>query len=305
VVYICSVLIGIGAAILWVAQGAFITRCSDDDTRGRNSGVFWAIFQVSGVVGNLAAYFILQNETNVAWLFAIFLVVGVAGVVILLFLQEVPSVAPPTLRKSLLELLLESLRMMVFDKDMLLLLPVMFFTGFELSFYSGTFPKLIIPTKDVGLVMTSFGAAEVICGLLVGKLSDHVSRKIIVMFACVAYTGALVLSWLLLQHPSQQLFAYGAAVCVGIGDSTFNTQIYATLGTLYPGSDAVSAFTIFQFVQNVGSAVGFFYEPLLPLGLGTSGSLIQLYIVFGVGVLGTFLYLFVNLTPREQRMREV
>jgi hypothetical protein len=33
------------------------------------------------------------SETNVAWLFAIFLVVGVAGVVILLFLQEVPTVA--------------------------------------------------------------------------------------------------------------------------------------------------------------------------------------------------------------------
>lgn len=47
VVYAASVVIGIGAALLWVAQGAFLTKCSDDETRGRNSGLFWGMFQLS------------------------------------------------------------------------------------------------------------------------------------------------------------------------------------------------------------------------------------------------------------------
>jgi hypothetical protein len=39
------------------------------------------------------------------------------------------------------------------------------------------------------------------------------------------------------------------------GDSTFNTQLYATLGALYASTDTVAAFTVFQLLQNLGSAV--------------------------------------------------
>ena len=44
--YIVSVLVGIGAAILWTAQGVYISQNSDDSTSSRNSGIFWALFQV-------------------------------------------------------------------------------------------------------------------------------------------------------------------------------------------------------------------------------------------------------------------
>jgi len=41
VVLLGAVVIGFGAAILWVAQGALLTRCSPPDRRGLNSGIFW------------------------------------------------------------------------------------------------------------------------------------------------------------------------------------------------------------------------------------------------------------------------
>ena len=43
--YSGSVLIGVGAAVIWTAQGNFLTLNSSSDTIGRNSGIFWALFQ--------------------------------------------------------------------------------------------------------------------------------------------------------------------------------------------------------------------------------------------------------------------
>jgi len=36
-----SVIIGFGAAILWVAQGSFLTLCSPKGKRGTHTGIFW------------------------------------------------------------------------------------------------------------------------------------------------------------------------------------------------------------------------------------------------------------------------
>jgi hypothetical protein len=63
------------------------------------------------------------------------------------------------------------------------------------------------------------------------------------VFLLQVYTGALVLSWFLKQHPERIEYAFIAAVLIGIGDSTFNTQIYSALGTIFPGEDAVPACT--------------------------------------------------------------
>jgi hypothetical protein len=48
-----SVVIGFGAAILWVALGAFLTANADEGDRGRVSGIFWCIFNMCNVFGNL------------------------------------------------------------------------------------------------------------------------------------------------------------------------------------------------------------------------------------------------------------
>ena len=44
--YVVSILVGIGAAVIWTAQGVYLANNSDDVTISRNSGIFWALFQV-------------------------------------------------------------------------------------------------------------------------------------------------------------------------------------------------------------------------------------------------------------------
>jgi MFS family permease len=43
--YVVSILVGMGGAVLWTAQGVFLSENSDDSTLSRNSGIFWALFQ--------------------------------------------------------------------------------------------------------------------------------------------------------------------------------------------------------------------------------------------------------------------
>jgi hypothetical protein len=63
--YGASALIGLGAAMLWIAQGNFLVLNSDSDTMERNSGVFWAMFQCSLLIGNTFVYVELQGKTDI------------------------------------------------------------------------------------------------------------------------------------------------------------------------------------------------------------------------------------------------
>ena len=59
--YGASALIGLGAAMIWVAQGNFLTLNSDPETMERNSGIFWAMLQMSLIIGNTFFYFQLRD----------------------------------------------------------------------------------------------------------------------------------------------------------------------------------------------------------------------------------------------------
>ncbi|VDP84847.1 unnamed protein product [Echinostoma caproni] len=65
ILYSVSVLNGFGAAVLWTAQGTYITRCSDDETINRHFSLFWSIFQTSQIWGGLYAYFSLAGTMEI------------------------------------------------------------------------------------------------------------------------------------------------------------------------------------------------------------------------------------------------
>lgn len=86
----CSVILGFGGSILWVASGSYLTRCSAEHERGRNTGIFWSLFQMSAVIGNLSAYAIFQHVTSTQ-LFTVLCVVGCCGAAMLLALKPLPE----------------------------------------------------------------------------------------------------------------------------------------------------------------------------------------------------------------------
>lgn len=93
VVLAASVVIGIGAALVWIAFGVFITQNSIPATRGRINGAFWSMFQLSNVIGNLLAYSILNRITDATKTFFYIATTscGLVGAVALLSLRPPPT----------------------------------------------------------------------------------------------------------------------------------------------------------------------------------------------------------------------
>eukprot|EP00164_Ancoracysta_twista_P016019 GFYU01026706.1.p1 GENE.GFYU01026706.1~~GFYU01026706.1.p1 ORF type:complete len:521 (+),score=116.54 GFYU01026706.1:59-1621(+) len=323
VVLVFSAVIGFGASILWVAQGAFLTLCSNHtlaadrmkgssssslttaSVRGTYSGVFWGIFQVCNVAGNLSAYFVFSHMSSSA-LFVMFCVFGTIGMLMFLLLKPFPTTlpddtpaaatkqsameeseagdAPGPERLRPWESFLVAIRQ--FSQPYLMLYaPMFFWTGFELSFVSGEFPQLL-PEGNIGIVLTMTGIGEIVGGIVIGRMSDVIGRSWSIVIGSVIYALSLVLACFLKYDvaTSSSIYdiptiAFIAAFGFGIGDSVFNTQVFAILGDRY--ADEISnAWSMFQFVQNLGSAIGFYYAISVPFH-GDGGDMTQI-IVQGV-----------------------
>jgi len=244
----------------------------------------------------------------------------------------------------------------------LLLAPIQFFSGLELSFWAGEFTLMLSPDV-IGLVLCFTGLAEVLGGFVFGKLSDSCGRTVSLGLGGALYlTGLGLAGWLRStssavagsstlqpQWAGAPAVAYVAAFCFGAGDSAFNTNIYAIIAALFrhpknaprsggaivpdnfdgsadssasllpapndgnpnksveEHSESVRAFTLFQLVQNIGSATGFWYALALPLH-GASGTFSQLYVQAALLVVGVALFgiaEFVGLRARSNAQRTV
>ena len=113
-VYIAAILLGFGGPVLWTAQvfyfflvlkisylsnqGTFLSHNSDKVTMTRNSGIFWAILKLSGVIGNLSSFFLFRDEDLIqrhSWvnLGGILTSVTAAGMLVMLVLRPTPWIA--------------------------------------------------------------------------------------------------------------------------------------------------------------------------------------------------------------------
>lgn len=204
--YAASVLAGIGAAVIWTAQGKLLTMNSTKDTINRNASIFWTFFTSCMLWGNLFFYSELRNSKDIEedkriLLFSCFTVVGVLGTLVLFLIVNVrnassdeEAIAPQEERLTVKQTFVKSY--MVFkdavklfvSPDMLMLSFFFAFTGAETTFYSGIYESSVGFTKKfgpdtvglVGLTGLCVGVGEIAGGVLLGifgSKSDGRARK--------------------------------------------------------------------------------------------------------------------------------
>lgn len=294
--YLFSALVGLGAAVLWTAQGNLLTVNSTSETRGRDTGIFWALMQCSLLIGNLFFFFEFNNSTEITAskrmiLFAVLTVVGVLGMLIMFLIRNVtvperqstndlqsqersPTGALDALKRSL---------QMFFTKEMLLLSFCFAYTGLEQSYWAGIYGTSVGHTSSfgsiakqlTGLTGVFIGVGEICGGAAFGLIGNRhgagFGRDSVILFGYVVHIICFFLIFINspdespLEDTFQRAFLvpneYLAMFCaflLGLGDSSFNTQIYPILGALYP-EDSASACAIYKFIQALGSAMAFVY----------------------------------------------
>ncbi|XP_061867116.1 UNC93-like protein MFSD11 [Colius striatus] len=222
--YTASVFIGIAAAVLWTAQGSCLTVNSDENTIGRNSGVFWALLQSSLFFGNLYIYFAWQGKTHISesdrrTVFIALTVISLVGTVLFFLIRKQEDTKAPGEEDSANEILGDSSSAenkltravtafkkslkLSFTKEILLLSVTTAYTGLELTFFSGVYGTCIGAVNRfgsdekslIGLSGIFIGVGEILGGGIFGLLSksNGFGRNPVVMLGIVVHFIAFYL----------------------------------------------------------------------------------------------------------------
>ncbi|XP_074553562.1 UNC93-like protein MFSD11 [Halichoeres trimaculatus] len=229
--YFTSVLIGVGAAMLWTAQGHFLVENSEASTINRNTGLFWALLQCSMLFGNLYIYFSWNGRTEISDssrrnIFLSLLVASVVGTLSFLVLRKIhreeellsedegqPLLSTPMMYKHRANTAIQDAKtefktilQLVKAKTILLLSPCMAYSGLELSFYSGVYGTCIGATAHfgeaakglVGISGIMVGVGEIVGGGLFGLVckNNRFRRTSVVFLGMVVHFVAFYLIFL-------------------------------------------------------------------------------------------------------------
>lgn len=239
--YLTSVLIGIGAAMLWTAQGHFLVENSEASTINRNTGMFWALLQCSMLFGNLYIYLDWNGKTEISDssrrnIFLFLLVASILGTLCFLVLrkshheEDVLSeeegqslLSTRTMYKHRANTAMQDTKsefktilQLLKTKTILLLSPCMAYSGLELSFYSAVYGTCIGATTQfgeaakglIGISGIVVGVGEIVGGGLFGLLckNNRFRRTSVVFLGMVVHFVAFYLIFLNIPNDAPVVF---------------------------------------------------------------------------------------------------
>jgi len=295
--YASGALLGLGAAMIWTAQGAVITNFSllhefqtaapKGSTLGYFNGFFFSIFQFNQFVGNLLVAVLFQAKLSDKVVFIVASIICAAGVVMMCFLkpakppaaQEVDG-APKNTFANLKQLV---------DPTMILLMPIFIYSGFSQGYMFGILPKIVLSKSIKFYTMAVFGISDTLFSMLWGILSDRIGRKPIMLIGTAVHLAAYVtmIGRNTAEASTSEILFFIWAILLGMGDAVWNSQIYAVLGSIY-SQDPGAALANFKLFQSGTMAFSFFFSASL-----ASFDLVR-YICISFMVVGMALILVVD-----------
>ncbi|KAJ4772222.1 hypothetical protein LUZ62_056479 [Rhynchospora pubera] len=282
-----SVYLGFTASIIWVGEGTYLTTAALTHAEHNNlheatvigafNGEFWGMFAGHQVIGNLLSLALLRDGqgdgvTGKNLLFTVFLVCMIIGIVMMCFLSKRDEKMHHKPTYTSLASLLRSSFAPLLDKRMLLIIPLIAYSGLQQAFVWAEYTeKIVTPAlgiSGVGGAMAVYGAADAICSLVAGRLTSGV-HSITWIVSIGTFLQAFVLLWLLFGYRLTsglmgRLNPLFMGAIWGVGDGVLNTQLSALLGLLFKNNKE-AAFAQLKVWQCAAIAVVFFIYPYVSL----------------------------------------
>ncbi|KAM3325395.1 UNC93-like protein 3 [Capsicum chacoense] len=288
-----SLYLGFAASIIWVGQGTYLTSTARSHANdhslneaiiiGKFNGVFYGMFASHQFVGNLFTLALMRDKeggstSGKTVLFLVFVCTITLGAILMCFLskrtgkEEARQQDSSASSVSSVATLLKSIITLLQDIRMLLIIPLIAYSGLQQAFVWAEFTKYLVkPTmgeSGVGGAMAVYGVFDAICSLVTGHFTFGLSSISIIVSGGALVQGA-VLVWILLTQSVTGgvlgiLYPLLIAALWGIGDGVLNTQLSALLGILFK-DDLEGAFAQLKLWQSFAIAIVYFLGPYISL----------------------------------------
>ncbi|CAI5442676.1 unnamed protein product [Caenorhabditis angaria] len=301
--YSTSVLMGLGATLLGIAQGKALTENSSDVTVERNTSLMWTIFKTALILGGVFLVIMFRHQTlsesiengQYAILCYVFIGLNVFGAInVALSPKAVYHVEKE--KETVCQTLTETFRVMCTMKMGYLIL-IFIYLGFSRSFWVAIYPTCIKFTSRLGgnttqwlaisCIATGIGqvSASVILSLI-GTRAKSVGRDVIYAIGIFIHLIVFIFVWLFFPydaplHTTENVSyfepnKYVAILCsgfLGFGDAILQIQMQTFLVDGYSRSSS-HAFALCKFFGGFSTTFTFFFSSWFTLPMHLSLNMI-------------------------------
>ncbi|MFH1822959.1 MAG: MFS transporter [Patescibacteria group bacterium] len=239
-VYIASILLGCGAALLWTAQESYLMRLSEANVRGRNAGFFEMIWALSAIGTFIFSLF--TNSYNLKTLFVVCAIFAFLALIPFTALKDTKQVT-----KNQARLIKKTLFSLTAYKIAIISLAM----GFCIGLVIGPLPVLIknsLGQEWVGKLLSFYFLFSFFIALSIGKSSDVRGRTWYIILAYVIALAGLLFFYL----NSSSIALVICVVCLAFNFSVFRIMNMALVGDLSNGNNLEFVASILLMGTNTG-----------------------------------------------------
>lgn len=284
---VAGAILGIGAGLLWAAQGAIMTSYPPHDRKGIYISMFWSIFNMGGVIGGLIPFFLNFHRTTAVSVndgtyigFMVFMSIGtLLSLAILHPSRVVRDDGSKCTNIKYSNVSTESLEILKLfgNWKMLLMIPASWASNFFYSYQFNNVNGALFNLRTRGLNNIFYWGAQMIGSLFIGYLMDFTfkSRRargllgitVVGVLGSAIWGGGLAkqLGYTRHHEPATKLdFKDGSDFAgpfvlyfsYGLLDAMFQSMVYWVIGALADDSEILSRYAgFYKGVQSAGAAV--------------------------------------------------
>ncbi|KAF9359747.1 hypothetical protein BGX26_011520 [Mortierella sp. AD094] len=287
---LAGILLGLGAGLIWVTQGAMMMSYPTENNKGKYISCFWAIYNIGAVLGSILPLAMnleldMDPDDVSSSTYIVYMVVMGVATFLAIFLSRPSSIlrddGEPVNVAKFSGLKAEGLAILsVFcDWRMLLLIPAFFFSNFSYTYQFNDFNGFTFNIRTRSLNSIIFWVAQIIGALVIGYLLDRMPVRrpkramigllFIALLFMATWIAALIVQlkhrWERKALHKNELIDYGHGSYIGLGfiygmfgfcDAAFAVFCYWLMGALSNKYDELSRYAgFFKSIQSLGSAV--------------------------------------------------